>query len=371
MKYYEPVAKTPFAPELLTRPYSGERFYAGYLSPSGRVGISVLPRPKIAHQDKVYQATVPIETGYLEYTIDTVDNTATVATEYYPQNSSLGLASVPNHHTDDKPQRYGLKGISAGGRKRVREGCHLLERKYGRRLGFYTLTCPYTEENLIYEYNRNISEIARQYFQAVKRYYDGVGETWSYVSVYEYQPKRYDRDNCPVLHIHYVSPCYRRGTWQWICKAEVLRGIYARVCANVVGGNPDTSAAIDAAVVRTSAVGYISKYMSKGGEICEVLSETCPNQVPKQWWSMSANIRTAIKVCTVVIPESICAYLFAGGGESGTEILRLHRRKYIEIFAGRDFRTGDERWVRVGMSAQMCKQGMSAMQTWDIADIDI
>lgn len=371
MKYYEPIVVKPLKPETMQRPYSGERFYAGYLSPSGRVSISVLPKDKTAHQDKVYESSVPKTTGYIEYNIDTLDNTATVATEYYPSSSSLGLSSVQNHHEETRTQRYGLKGISAGGRKAVREGCYLLELKYGRRLGFYTVTCPYTDDCLIYEFNRNIAEISRRYFQKLKRYYSSVGEIWSYVSVYEYQVQRYKTDGTPVLHIHYIAPCYKAGTYEWICPADELRAIYADACAEVVCSNVDTSAAVDAAVIRKSAVGYISKYMSKGGDICEELAENCPEQVPRQWWSMSANVRAAIKRCTVIIPDEICAYLFAGGGSLGTEVLHLHRRKYIEIYAGRDFRTGEERHIRVGMSAQLCRDGMSAMQTWDIADMPI
>lgn len=371
MKLYEPIKVTPLPSRLLTDPYPGERFYAGYLSPSGRIGISVLPRPKTARRDRDYEASVPKETGYIEYDINTLDNTAEVSTEYYSSSSSLGLASESNHHKEGKKNRYGLKGIGVGGRKRVREGCYLLERKYGKRLGFYTLTCPYTDEREIYEFNRNIAEIARRYFQELKRYYDGIGETWSYVSVYEYQPKRYERDSYPVLHIHYIAPCYRRGSWKWICKAEILRGIFARVCRFVVGGSPDTSPSIDATVIRKSAVGYISKYMSKGGEIVETVAETAPSQVPSQWWSMSSNVRAAIKRCTTVVPEEISAYLFAGGGEARSEILHIYRRRYIEVYAGRDFRDGTERHIRVGMSAQLCREGMSAMQTWDIADIDI
>lgn len=345
--------------------------YAGYLSPSGRVSISVLPRPKQRADDKRYEQSVPKETGYNKYEVDTLDDTAIVSTEYYVSSSPLGLSSESNYHRDERTKRYGLKGISVGGRKRVREGCYLLERKYGRRLGFYTLTCPYTDESQIYEFNRNIAEIARRYFQTLKRYYQGIGEIWSYVSVYEYQPERYERSGYPVLHIHYIAPCYRRGTWEWICEAEVLRGIFARVCRHVVGGAPDTSASVDASVIRKSAVGYISKYMSKGGEIVETITQTATSQVPSQWWSMSANIRAAIEHCTTTIPEEICAYLFAGGGEVGTEVLHIYRRKYIEVFAGRDFRDGTERWIRVGMSAQLCRDGMSAMQTWDIADIYI
>lgn len=371
MKYYEPIKVKPLKPETMQRPYSGERFYAGYLSPSGRVSIAVLPKPKIAHQDKVYQAAVPKTTGYIEYDVNTVDNTATVATEYYSSSSPLGLSGVQNHHEKTQSRRYGLKGISAGGRKRVREGCYLLERKYGKRLGFYTLTCPYTDEKLVYEFNRNIAEVARRYFQKLKRYYEGCGQVWSYVSVYEYQTRRYDSDGIPVLHIHYLAPCYRGGTYQWVCEADELRAIYASACAEVVCSNVDTSAAVDSAVIRKSAVGYISKYMSKGGDICDELAQTCSSQVPSQWWSMSANVRAAIARCTVIIPDEICAYLFAGGGSMGTEVLYLTRRRYIEVYVGRDFQTGQERHIRVGMSAQLCRDGMSAMQTWDIADMPI
>lgn len=370
-KYYEPLRTSANVAERFGRDSADGFSYVGYLSPSGRVSIGIQPRANVADADEAYEEKLGVPTGHLCYEVDLDTEQVLRISPDYIDAAPLGLSSVPNHRESGKKTKYGLKGITANGRKRVREGAYLLERKYGRRLGFYTLTCPYTDVSQIYEFNRNVAEIARRYFEKLKLYYEDIGETWSYVSVYEYQAKRYETDGYPVLHIHYIAPCYRRGTWTWCCEAEVLRGIYAGVCRDVIGGNPNTSASIDAAVVRKSATGYISKYMSKGGETYAYLAEACPSQIPGQWWSMSQNVKRAIAIATVVLPTEICEYLFSGGGDSPDEILHITRRRYIEVFAGADFRTGEERHIRVGMSAQLCRQGMSAMQTWNIADIPI
>lgn len=369
-KYYERIDKCNSPPKGMESPYHSERFYAGYLSPSGRVSISVLARSKTAQSDKEYERTRPLSTGYTVYELDDTGDTAEVYEEY-TRTDSLGLSSESNYHSDIPKVRYGLKGISVNGRKKVREGCYLLQKKYGRRLGFYTLTCPYTDDVLIYEYNRNLAEISRRYFQSLKREFHRAEQTFSYVSVYEYQTYRYQQTGIPVLHIHYVAPCYLRGTKEFIVTADRLREIYYNICNQVIGGEPNTSASIDAAVIRESAVGYISKYMSKGGDICESLSQNCPEQVPRQWWSMSSNVKSAIQIATTTIPDSICAYLYSGGGQEADEVLYIYNRCYIEVYCGRDFKTGHERYIKVGMSAQMGKVGMSAMQSWDIADIPI
>lgn len=319
--------------------------YSGRLFPSGKVTVGRVPPKRIAVDDARYEVERP---KYEYYKKQHWHHQNGIVTEYVDtlvDGSELGLASVSNCHKTEA-RRYGLKGISRGGRTSVREGAYLLERRYGRRLGFYTLTCPYTDEISIYSYNQSINYIQRAYFQELKREYERQGVTWSYISVLEIQTRRFDSTGVPVLHIHYLAPCYLPGTSSWICEADTLRNIWSRVLRNSVGAENNPSASVDAQVVHSSAVGYISKYMSKGGESTSFLAETCPDQLPSQWWSMSQNVRKAIRTATVQLPQEICESILYNPctDKDSALYLRYYRFIYIPI-------RGEEKLV--GLSGNM------------------
>jgi hypothetical protein len=137
----------------------------------------------------------------------------------------------------------------------------------------------------------------------------------------------------------------------------------------VVGVEADTSASIDAQVVHSSAVGYISKYLSKGGNCITYLSQTCMAQIPAQWWGMTNNVRRAIAKCTTPLPTEISEYFMADGGSDPSELLYLPYRKYIYIDVRYDPILDDVIRERRGMSAQICQEGRKALQTWTIKDL--
>lgn len=392
--------------ERLAAPSPSDRRVSGFLSPSGRVSVGFLPKETLSKSEKQYERTrgkvdVIEQTCYQSGILQKETKVVLTPAKLTP----LGLSSVPNHQGDggvlgggsqqevlkrvsavrrqakraedlessyygeNKRGRYGLKGISVNGMRRVREGCYLLQRKYHRRLGFYTLTCPYTVPELIWAFNEGIAEIARRFFQDCKKLYEAVDEVWSNVFVYEYQEERYEKTSTPVLHIHYVAPCYLSGTTEFVLSASEIRYLWMYAVAQVVGVEADTSPSVDATVVRTSAAGYISKYLSKGGKVVSYLSEHCQSQIPAQWWGMTNNVRKAIRKCTTPLPTEISEYLINGGGSDPSEPLYLPYRKYIYIDVGFDPVLNEVIRDKRGMSAQMCISGRKALQTWTIKDL--
>lgn len=285
-----------------------EVLYSGRVLPSGKLSCGRVPRKRILRADSLYELQ---RDHYTYYERRHWHHENGIVREYYARvrpGSGLGLSSVPNCHKPLKA-RHGLKGISNKGRVSVRECAYLLERKYGKRLGFYTLTCPYTDLQSIYSYNKNIAYIQRTYFQELKREYERKGCVWSYVSVLEIQVERFNRTGVPVLHLHYIAPCYLPGEWSWVVSADALRSIWGRVLQNCLGGCVPLGASVDSTVIRSSAVGYISKYMSKGSSEASFLADVCPDQLPSQWWSTSRNLRQALLSSTRPIPQDICAFL--------------------------------------------------------------
>lgn len=328
----------------------------GYMSPSGRISIGSVPRPKVRLQDKQYECNRPEHRYFTRCRWDYKEGVVRESISVLlPSDSSppLGLSAVPNYHRPTR-KRYGLRGITRDGKNRVLEGATLLHERYRGRLGFYTLTCPYKDSSLIYEFNRNISEIVRRWFQELRRFYAKVRVTFSYVAVLEIQSKRYQQSGIPVLHLHYVAPCYRPGSTEWVLSATEIRYLWMRCLASVLGVEADTSPSVDAQVVYSSAAGYLAKYLSKGYEAVEWVAECAPSQVPKQWWSMSQNVRRCLKRLTVQLSENLVEWWFGGNNLPDGDPYHLIYQNYICV----SWRNVE---LKVGMSAQISKEGRARL----------
>lgn len=336
--------------ELMSSRYVSDHNVRGFMSPSGRISVGALPPQKVLKADSDYEAQRPQVEYFTQSHWDAYEGIVSEQKIIQSDPPPLGLSAVTNHH---KPvsRSYGLRGITQLGKSRVYEGAKILESRYGCRLGFYTLTCPYTDGSMIYEFNRNIGEIQRRWFQTLRRFYESVNCVFSYVSVVEVQPERYEKRGEWALHIHYLAPCYYPGTTQFILSSTGIRYLWMRQCADVLGVEADTSASLDSQVIRKSASGYLAKYVSKGSGDISFVAEIAPSQCPKQWWSMSANIRRVLQRCTTQIPESIAeSYLYGSGVDMGC--LRLNYQKDIYITSSSNVET------KVGTCGQICKEGL-------------
>jgi len=319
--------------------------WSGRLLPSGKLKIGYVPPKKISASDREYERTREKSTFFLREHWHFEKGLVREYCRRVDEPPKLGLASVQNYHKP-RARKHGLRGISKGGRDRVREGAYLLERRFGRKLGFYTLTCPYTDAQSIYSYNKNIAYIQRSYFQEIKRAYARNGCAFSYVSVLEIQEERFQRSGEPVLHIHYIANCYLPNSYTFVLSADTYRDIWGRVLANCLGGGVSVSASVDASVVRSSAVGYISKYMGKGGAGVEFLGQVDDSQIPSRWWSMSRQVKRCIRETTVPLGSAICSYFMHGNGCTPASLFRLRYHRFIDICVG-----GKD--VCVGLSADM------------------
>jgi len=352
--YYEFTSPHRKTQEKLSERYVSDRTVTATMSPSGRIAIGVVPKPKELQKDKEYEGDRPTVSTFLRCHWDKNDGIVkervTVVDDCPPP---LGLSAVPNHHKPERA-RYGLRGITLNGRNKVFEGAALLQQRYRGRLGFYTLTCPYKDSSLIYEFNRNIGEITRRWFQELRRFYARLKVTFSYVMVLEIQSDRYEESGIPVVHLHYVAPCYLPGTREWVLSATELRYLWMRCLSSVLGVEADTSPSVDAQVVKKSASGYLAKYLSKGYGMCEWIADICPSQLPKQWWSMSANVKRCLRRLTTQIPQPLAEWWFGGNNFDEGEAYHLTYKKDIYVqWKGME--------LRVGMSAQICKEGAARL----------
>ena len=209
------------------------------------------------------------------------------------------------------------KGLTNRGKHILESGVAALVYKYGHRnLGFYTLTCPVNDTELIQSFNDNYPEIIRRFMQEVRRIYDRRGLVFNYVGCYEIQPDRYKRTGEQCLHFHYVAPCYDSDK-RFVLHHSEICSLYRRVIERVVGIRLSVNPRVDATVVRSNAGGYLAKYISKAVSV-DSESPSCKARASlSSWYSVSRSLLLAVKRLRLQLPGNISAdiYGFTRRGE--------------------------------------------------------
>lgn len=192
--------------------------------------------------------------------------------------------------------RYGLKGVTGYGRKMVRNGAWMLQRRSGRKnLGFATFTIPDVDESAMIRIHDRWGEVVRQLGQYIVRAAKKAMVRPWYAMVTEISPRRLQDTGKVVLHIHVVFQSRTPGGG-WVLDASGIRNFWTRLLARVGGVSFDGLARVKLEVVRKSAEGYIGKYMSKSGAaIAEIVDNGDGEMLPRQWWSMSKELKEAVK----------------------------------------------------------------------------
>lgn len=229
----------------------------------------------------------------------------------------IDLSKVANSHKnsegpDENRSTRGLKGITAYGQKMVKSAAYLLQRKHGAaRLSFVTLTIPGSPEQTM-AIAGEWSEIVRLFYQSLKRLLAKHGLPNYIVGCTELQPQRLRREGGCPLHLHLVFRGAHRD-YQWCLKPAEIRHLWRRSIQARVPGLDDVGWASVENVkgVKSSAMGYLGKYLSKGGDELSDALDHDPElayYLPSTWYNMTAEMRAAVKF-TVVDGPSVGAIL--------------------------------------------------------------
>lgn len=206
---------------------------------------------------------------------------------------SLGLS--PHHNFDSPPpsgKRYGLKGISGKGKRRVRNACFLLTRENGKhRLTFSTVTLPPLEPGILKSAHENWHRLIDFYRREIGRQLRRGGLSGEIVGVSEIQEGRYEKSGKPILHAHFVFVGAARNGG-WIVTPSRHDAIWEKALESVLGiSDCDVSKACQLKSVSESAEGYLGKYMSKGGGVvARVIADGYGDWLPRQWWNCSRSL---------------------------------------------------------------------------------
>jgi len=211
-------------------------------------------------------------------------------------------------------KRKGQKGISGLGKGFVTSGASLLERKYGRRrLGFQTITIPPMAECDRKILHRYWNEFTHRFFEEYRRQLTRAGSpSDTIVSVTEIQERRLKRYGNINLHLHFIclsndgaGHFYIHPVWLRELMRRIITNLINRHSTEVLGDHefkPNTHRWTNCCkmqVIKKSAIGYISKYLSKGGKTMKALNEEQREDLPCQWWYVSGSLKRIITKYTV------------------------------------------------------------------------
>lgn len=257
----------------------------------------------------------------------------------------LGLSPRIKSH---KRAKRGSKGISSFGRKMVRNGAYLLQRRYGRsRLSFLTLTLPSVSVDESLRVSACWSEIVRKYLQALGRLLKSRLLPGEIVGCTEIQESRTARDGVLGLHLHLIF-CGRKVGKGWEVSYLEVRKLWKREIERVLGRELDCSSVENLERVKHDAEQYLGKYMSKGLKSIESLVEMGFGEVlPSAWWSMTSTLKRSVKG-SVQRLDGDRANLFVRLVENGAEVFLY--KKPVEISLG------DGQAIKVGYFGKLLRE---------------
>lgn len=262
----------------------------------------------------------------------------------------MGLSSVPNF---DKPVRAvvrsGSRGITALGRRRVRNAAYMLTREAGKnRLTFSTVTLPSLSCEEMTVLHLNWNKVIDRYRLLVSRHLRAGGLTGEIVGVSEVQEKRYESTGFPVLHCHFVFIGRGRGGG-WVLSPQRHDYIWRKSLQSVLPlCVPDVTSACQLKSVEKDAEGYLGKYMSKGGlAIAEIVTNGYDWALPLQWWNCSRSLVRRMDSSMRYFTEG-AAWLVQKAAEKDEGIWAFYSVVSIEM--------QDGQFVDVGSYGRLTKQ---------------
>lgn len=222
--------------------------------------------------------------------------------------SDLGLSNLRKNHKGVR----GANGITAKGRRTVRQGAHLLEECFGKPdLSFLTCTLPGATMDECEAANAAWPEITRRFIQDLRRELERKNlPTWV-IGCTEFQPLRYKRTGQPWPHLHLVF--VGRTGKPWLIGGKRITEMWAR-CVGAVLDIPvealQWATRIEAIKTKKTVGRYLSKYMSKGSEeISEILDLNPAFPIPHSWHHCSHDLNATIAKGTAHLTPKTAAFV--------------------------------------------------------------
>lgn len=221
--------------------------------------------------------------------------------QLYPNGEfSLGLSmpvkSRKPPESSASRERSG-KAQTTYSKRMVRNCIAKLERDHGKQnLAFATYTLPDLGEAEMKLLIENWGNITHRLMEEIGRDQARVGIRPVQVYVNEIQESRYQESGVVAPHIHVVFQSRKSRYQAYAISKERNTIIWNRVLSNALGREVQAPSGARIEQVKKSAEGYMSKYMSKGGQLAKrLIEEGNINSLPKQWWGATLTLRQWVK----------------------------------------------------------------------------
>jgi hypothetical protein len=210
----------------------------------------------------------------------------------------VGLSRLYNFDKPPKtPVRYGSKGLTPKGGRRVRNAAFLMFERVGKkRLTFATTTLPHLSPEDYALIHESWHRVVDNYRREMGRLLRSCGLPGDIVGVSEIQPQRFNETGVPWLHAHWLF----EGTTLSGRRAvlpKVHDSIWKKSLELVLGRTlPKLKSACKLETPRSDVSEYLGKYASKGcAELRAVLANGWEWILPKQWYSCSRSLVLEVK----------------------------------------------------------------------------
>lgn len=231
--------------------------------------------------------------------------------------------------------RYGTKGITSYGARRVRNACYLIQAAVPKMCAvFATCTVPDMPVEEMSRLHDRWDVVVETYRRKLRRALDKKNLSTDSVTVSEIQGKRYERSGLPILHIHTVFGGRDVTGRPAITTEEHDRMWYDALSAALGGPVPESRYACNMQWVKKSAEAYLGKYMSKGSKVVvKMCADGFAGWLPKQWWGISASLGRRIDNETHGVRE-FAEWLNDVAEMEGSGVWLWHRDVLVELVSG-------------------------------------
>lgn len=221
---------------------------------------------------------------------------------------SLGSSELANSH---KPAKRGTKGLTSMGRKMLRNGCYLLEKRAGKhRVAMVTTTIPSGSSEVEKEITREWPEIVRTFTQFISRRLKVAHSCPWVVGCVEIQEKRLEKFGGMPLHLHLVFQSKVKREYI-LSKTDVLDAWKRAICSRVPSAeNLDWRASTRIESVKKSVTNYMCKYMSKGINQNVLVSVSEGFTLPSSWWFIVGGLKREIKKQQIVSTSELASFVW-------------------------------------------------------------
>lgn len=231
---------------------------------------------------------------------------------------SLGLSNALNLHKPSKPvservrARRGLKGMSSEQKRLLRSAMVIQEQVVGKEnTSFGTCTIPKLDTESHYLLVSKWAEIVNRFIQALERKLNKKGIQGNIIAVTEIQEKRFKNHGMVAPHLHLTFPGRNDRYSQWAISVKEFTALWQNILANAIGFKPDCKAATNIQQVKVSVKRYLSKYMSKGGEIlANIIQAGLGEYIPTSWFYCTRELKQAARRSIEKLDNKVAEYIY-------------------------------------------------------------